>query len=291
MRRFSLAVLLILAACSGRITDHPSHATPVFLISVDTLRSDHLPAYGYTGVQTPNLDALRRDSVLYRRVYSQCPLTLPSHLTMLTGLRPGDHGVRDNIGFKLPDNVPTLASLLKQNGYATGAAVSAFVLRRDSGIGRGFDFYDDEVEPVGPTQVIGRVQRNGEETVRVAKAWIDQQAKPVFFFLHLYEPHTPYTPPEPYFSRYANHYDGEIAYADAIVGDFIGYLKRKQMYDDALLIFLSDHGEGLNEHGEEEHGIFLYRESLQVPLLMKLPKSRHAGEAADAPIELTDVFP
>ncbi|HSP16479.1 MAG TPA: sulfatase-like hydrolase/transferase [Thermoanaerobaculia bacterium] len=262
----------------------------MFLISVDTLRSDHLPAYGYHGVDTPRLEGLRADSILYTHAYSHCPLTLPSHLTMLTGLLPADHGVRDNIGFKLAASIPTLGSLMKGNGYATGAAVSAFVLRRESGISRGFDFYDDEVEPVGPSQVIGRVQRDGRETVRVAENWIDQQTRPVFFFLHLYEPHTPYTPPEPYFSRYPNHYDGEIAYVDAIVGTFLDYLKRKNLYDDALIIFVSDHGEGLNEHGEEEHGIFLYREALQVPLFVKLPRAAHAGESTSTPVELIDVF-
>jgi arylsulfatase A-like enzyme/Flp pilus assembly protein TadD len=264
---------------------------PVFLISIDTLRSDHVPAYGYTGVQTPNIDALRKDSILYRRAYSHTPLTLPSHATMLTGVLPADHGLRDNVGFKLNETVPTLQTLLKQNGYATGAAVSAFVLRQETGISRGFDFYNDEVEPLGPSAVIGRVQRDGRETARVAKNWIDKQSRPVFFFLHLYEPHTPYTPPEPFFSRYPNHYDGEIAYADDIVGDFLRYLKQKGMYDDALIVLLSDHGEGLNEHGEEEHGIFLYREALQVPLFVKLPKAAHAGETAEAPVELVDVFP
>ncbi|HKO00063.1 MAG TPA: sulfatase, partial [Thermoanaerobaculia bacterium] len=237
----------------------------MILISVDTLRSDHLPAYGYTGVATPNIDALRKDGILYKRAYSHTPLTLPSHATILTGTLPADHGLRDNVGFKLAPNVPTLASLLKKNGYATGAAVSAFVLRHETDISRGFDFYDDDVEPIGASTVIGRVQRDGRETARVAKSWIDRQQGTFFFFLHLYEPHTPYTPPEPFFGRYPNHYDGEIAYADDIVGDFIGYLKQRDLYDKALIIFLSDHGEGLNEHGEEEHGIFLYREALQVP--------------------------
>src|SRR6185436_18326487 len=143
--------------------------------------------------------------------YSHTPLTLPSHGTILTGALPADHGLRDNVGFTLNTNVPTLATLMKQNGYATGAAVSAFVLRRESGISRGFDFYDDEVEPVGPSTVIGRVQRDGFDTERVAKNWIEQQNGSFFFFLHLYEPHTPYSPPEPFLSRYPNHYDGEIA--------------------------------------------------------------------------------
>src|SRR5438046_8377719 len=140
--------------------------------------------------------------------------------------------------------------------------------------------------------MIVRVQRDGHVTLQALEKWIDGRGdKPFFFFLHLYEPHTPYTPPEPYFSRYPNHYDGEIAYADEIVGNFLGFLKRKGIYDDALIVFLSDHGEGLNEHGEEEHGIFLYREALQVPLLVKLPKSREKGTRVGNSVQLTDVFP
>jgi tetratricopeptide (TPR) repeat protein len=285
-----LAAAGFLAACHGRSVK-PSNRTPVILISVDTLRSDHLPAYGYNAVETPNIDALRKDGVLFKRAYSHTPLTLPSHATILTGALPADHGLRDNVGFKLSPSVPTLATLLKRNGYATGAAVSAFVLRHETDINRGFDFYDDDVEPLGSSTVIGRVQRDGRETARVAKSWIDKQNGPFFFFLHLYEPHTPYTPPEPFFSRYPNHYDGEIAFADSIVGDFIAYLKTRGLYDDALIVFLSDHGEGLNEHGEEEHGIFLYREALQVPLIVKFPKSARAGETGDAPVQLADVFP
>ncbi|HEX7419568.1 MAG TPA: sulfatase, partial [Thermoanaerobaculia bacterium] len=293
----SIGVVAILAAsvaCHGRFTDSPSRTTPVILISIDTLRSDHLPAYGYKGVDTPNIDALRVDSILYRRAYSHVPLTLPSHATILTGMLPNDNGVRDNVGFRLPDSIPTLPALLKKNGYATGAAVSAFVLRRETGIARGFDFFDDEVEPLGAADAaaIGRVQRNGRETLHVLEKWIDGHAeKPFFAFLHLYEPHTPYRPPEPYFAKYPNHYDGEIAYADAIVGEFVAYLKQHHVYDNALIVLLSDHGEGLNDHGEDEHGIFLYREVLQVPLILKLPNNAKGGSSIDTPVELVDVLP
>jgi len=284
-------LLLLLGACKGGFAGRPSRSTPVILISIDTLRSDHLPAYGYKGVATPNIDALRADSILYERAYSNCPLTLPSHTSMMTGLLPADHGVRDNVGFRLHETIPSLPQLLKANGYSTGGAVSTFVLRRETGFSRGFDFFDDEVEPIAEQKIIGRVQRDGRETLAAARAWLDQQSgKPFFFFLHLYEPHTPYTPPEPYFSRYANHYDGEVAYADAIVGELISDLKQKRVYDDALIILLSDHGEGLNEHGEEEHGIFLYREALQVPLLLKLPRSRKHGASVTTPVDLVDVY-
>ncbi len=290
--RFALLLALAAAACRGRSIGPPSRTTPVVLISIDTLRSDHLPAYGYKRVDTPNIDALRSDSILYKRAYSHAPLTLPSHASILTGMLPADCGVHDNVGFRLSPSIPTLPELLKKNGYATGAAVSAFVLRHETGIARGFDFFDDETEPLGQDNTIGRVQRDGRETLHALEKWLeDQTERPFFAFLHLYEPHTPYTPPEPYFSRYSNHYDGEIAYADAIVGELIQYLKQKDLYDKAFIILLSDHGEGLYEHGEEEHGIFLYREALQVPLLVKLPKERKGGMSVDTPAELVDVFP
>lgn len=301
LARFGVPLLVLALAAAGlfgilqwrkSIIGTPSAATPVILISIDTLRSDHLPAYGYGAVATPNIDALRADSILFERAYSHVPLTLPSHATILTGMLPGDHGVRDNVGYRLADNIPTLQELLKKNGYATGAAVSAFVLRHETKIARGFDFYDDNVEPLNGERVIGRVQREGHETLAAAQPWLEKNSgRPFFFFFHLYDPHTPYTPPEPYMSRYSNHYDGEIAYADAVVGDLIATLKKRGVYEKALVILLSDHGEGLNEHGEEEHGLFLYREALQVPLMVKLPHSRRAGASVRAPVQLLDVFP
>src|SRR5436190_3503360 len=146
-RNFLAAVVIVAAACRGRIVS-PSAETPVVLISIDTLRSDHLPAYGYRGVATPNIDALRADSILYTRAYSHVPMTLPSHTSILTGMLPADTGVHDNVGFRV-GNTPMIQELLKKNGYATGAAVSAFVLRKETNISRGFDFYDDQVEPQG----------------------------------------------------------------------------------------------------------------------------------------------
>jgi arylsulfatase A-like enzyme/Tfp pilus assembly protein PilF len=291
-----LAVLFVaasmLTACQRFSVGEPSKTTPVILISIDTLRSDHLPAYGYKGIETPNIDALRADSILYSKAYSHVPLTLPSHASILTGMLPADHGVRDNVGYRLSESVPTVQQLLKANGYATGAAVSAFVLRRETGIARGFDFFDDDVKPLNGENLIGRVQRDGGDTLKAAEKWLDAQGKrPFFFFLHLYDPHSPYTPPEPYFSRYSNHYDGEIVYDDAVIGDLVADLKRRGVYDEALIILLSDHGEGLSEHGEEEHGLFLYREALQVPLIVKLPQQRKRGATVDTPVQLADVFP
>jgi arylsulfatase A-like enzyme/Tfp pilus assembly protein PilF len=294
-RLHSLIVVLmlpLLVACGKRSIGSPSRTTPVILISIDTLRSDHLPAYGYKGVDTPNIDALRADSILYERAYSHVPLTLPSHVTMFTGMLPADNGMRDNMGNRLSESIPTLPDLLKRNGYATGGAVSAFVLRRDTGFGRGFDFFDDSTKGIAATESLGRIQRNGRETLQAVLPWLEKQgAQPFFLFFHLYDPHTPYEPPEPFLSKYPEHYDGEIAYSDSVLGDLIAVLKRKGLYDKSLIILLSDHGEGLNEHGEEEHGIFLYREALQVPLIVKLPDSRRAGASVKIPVQLVDVFP
>jgi choline-sulfatase len=266
---------------------------PVVLISVDTLRSDHLPFYGYAGVETPALSALRKDSVLFERAYSQVPLTLPSHASIFTGLLPAGHGIHDNLGYRLKPEVPTLAELMKKAGYRTGGAISAFVLLGATGMGRGFDFYDDGIEANKPHMATSMIQRPGAETEASLRKWIEGESHdPLFAFLHLYEPHTPYEPKEPYRTRYASSlYDGEIATADEIVGNFVRFLKEKGIYDRALVVFLSDHGESLGEHGEEEHGVFLYRATLQVPLLVKLPKGQYAGRTVKDTVQLTDVFP
>jgi len=280
------------AGCRRGVPGETFPAAPVILISVDTLRSDHLPFYGYAGVETPALSALRKDSILFERAYSHVPLTLPSHASIFTGRVPAEHGIHDNLGYHLKRDVPTVAELLGKAGYATGGAVSCYVLKSDSGISRGFDFYDDEVEPAESKLALGRVQRAGAETEKRLEAWAGAQSgKPLFAFLHLYEPHTPYEPPEPFKTRYASvPYDGEIAAADALVGTFLDFLRQRGIYDKALIVFLSDHGEGLGEHGEAEHGMFLYREALQVPLLVKLPGSRRAGASVVTPVALSDVF-
>jgi tetratricopeptide (TPR) repeat protein len=291
MKRF-LLLAIVLAACSRREMRAPSPDAPVILISIDTLRADHLPAYGYRNVDTPNIDALRRDGILFTNAYSHVPLTLPSHVSILTGELPPDNGVRNNIGFPFDASKhPTIPSLLKQRGYATGAAVSAYVLRANTGLGSAFDFYDDRID-VDPNEAIGRLQRPGMETEGIAEQWIGPRTKqPFFFMLHIFEPHTPYTPPEPFRSRYAKPYDGEIATADAVVGKFIEFLKRSAIYDRALIILLSDHGEGLGDHGEDEHGIFLYREDIHVPLIVKLSGSEHANSIVATPVQLIDVLP
>ena len=290
--RRAIVVLFLAAAlaCRGRAT-HDYRNAPFIIISIDTLRADHLPAYGYGGVRTPAIDALRCDSILFKNAYSSVPLTLPSHVTMLTGLLPPGHHVRNNIGYRLDPAIPTIPSALKAIGYETGAAVSAFVLRGNSGLAKSFDFYDDGVVSK-PDVPIGALQRAGAETEAIAKQWVRaRKERPFFFFLHLFEPHAPYEPPEPFRSQFASPYDGEIATADHIVGDFLDQLRRDGTYDRAVIILMSDHGEGLYQHGEPEHGIFLYRECIQVPLLMKLPRGERAGTAVDRVVGLIDIFP
>ena len=274
-----------------------SRDTPVIIISVDTLRSDRLGAYGFEGVQTPAIDRLASDGVLFERAYSHLPLTLPSHASILTGRLPIEHGVRDNLGYRLGQQPPTLGEILTDEGYATGAFVSAYVLREQTGIARGFQAYDDDIVVRSGVE-LGGLQRKGGETLERAFAWLDgidtgiDHGTPFFLFFHIYEPHSPYTPSEPWATRYPHHpYDAEVAEADAVVGELISGLEQRGLYDESLVVLLSDHGEGLGDHGEIEHEVLIYRETLQVPLIFKLPGGQRAGERIAEPTQLIDVFP
>lgn len=282
-RRWSrLAPAALLLSFSAVACRKPA-PLPVLLISIDTLRSDRLPAYGYGAGSTPAIDRLARDGVLFERAFAHVPLTLPSHASLLTGLLPPAHGARDNVGFSLAPGVgTTLAERLRAAGYASGGAVSSFVLRAESGIARGFDRFDAPAE----------AERPAGETLARLLPWLEEwKARPFLLFFHLYEPHTPYLPPAALAGRFAEPYDAEVAAADAAVADLLAALDRSGLYRDALIVLLSDHGEGLGDHGEQEHGILLYRESIQVPLLVKLPGNRRAGERVRRPVGLVDVLP
>ena len=261
----ALAALLMFTCAREGTLPHGQNVQ-VVLISIDTLRSDHLPAYGYHNVSTPALDDFRRDAILFRNAWSHCPMTLPSHLTMLTGLLPPQLGVRDNVGFRFDATKhPSVPSILHAHGYATGAAVSSFVLHGDSGIGAMFDDYDDAIDTYEGAS-FGEFQRPGTTTEARAEKWIGaHESQPFFYFFHIYEPHVPYE---------SGSYDGDIAAADAIVGKLLSFLKSKGIYNRALIIITSDHGEGLGDHGEAQHSILIYREAIQVPLLVKLPQSQ-----------------
>lgn len=263
---------------------------PVILISIDTLRADHLPLYGYTKVRTPNIDALAAQGVLFERAYSHAPQTLPAHASILSGELPFEHGVRDNIGFTLKPGQWFLQRALHDRGWPTGGFVSAYVLRAATGINQGFDTYDSELPAASGELSIGQVQRPGDQTLAAAEKWLAQRdtRKPFFLFFHLYEPHKPYAPP----ARFASYepYDGEIAYADEIVGRLLDRLRAMNVFDRATIVLLSDHGEGLGDHGEQEHGLFLYQETTHVPLIVKLPGARGATRVA-TPVQHIDLAP
>jgi choline-sulfatase len=288
-----LSLLTLLACPRERPTASLTFLrAPIILISIDTLRADHLPLYGYASVQTPNIDALAREGVVFNHAWSHCPMTLPSHVSMLTGELPTTHGVRNNLGFHYDATKHrSLPQRLQAAGYATGGAVSSYVLRGETGLRDAFEWYDDAMD-AAPGARFRDYQRSGAVTAAIAEKWIGSlDRRPFFLFLHLYEPHVPYDPPEPFRSRYRNRYDGEIATADAIVGDFLRDLKQRGIYDKAIIVLTSDHGEGLGDHGEEQHSILLYTELIRVPLIVKLPHGAGGGRRSDSPAALSDIAP
>jgi arylsulfatase A-like enzyme/Tfp pilus assembly protein PilF len=263
---------------------------PIIVISIDTLRADHLPAYGYKNVRTPAIDALAADGVVFERAYSHAPQTLPAHAALLSGQLPFETGVRDNVGFTIKNGERLLPQMLRDRGFSTGGIVSAYVLRKETGIAQGFDFFDGEMPPSSPELSIGQVQRDGGDSEKIAEHWLGTiGTSRAFLFLHLYEPHKPYAPPE----RFAEYepYDGEIAYADEIVGRLVRYLKSHQLYDRSTVILLSDHGEGLGDHGEQEHGLFVYDEAIHVPLIVKQESNVGAGRRVADVVQHIDLVP
>ncbi|MGZ7041567.1 MAG: sulfatase-like hydrolase/transferase [Thermoanaerobaculia bacterium] len=282
--RAKVGLLFIALACARK------PQPPVILITIDTLRADHLPAYGYRDVATPAIDSLRRDGVLFSSAWSHCPMTLPSHVSILTGQLPTEHGVRNNVGFSVqPDRHPTISQALHAGGYATGAMVSAFVLRGRTGLAQAFDTYDD-VDQASRSATALDLERPASVTAQHAIQWIRERGNgPFFLFVHFFEPHAPYEPPEPFRSRFANPYDGEIATADAAVGQIIDELKRRQIYTEAMIILTADHGEGLGDHGEKQHSVLLYTETIRVPLIVKLPGNDRAGTTIATPVQHADI--
>jgi arylsulfatase A-like enzyme/Flp pilus assembly protein TadD len=271
----------------------------VLLITIDTLRADHVGCYGAQMVKTPTLDALAHDGVVFERAISQVPLTWPSHAVILTGTYPFQNGVQDFTGQPLAPQFRTVAQAFQQAGYATGAVVSAFVLDRSWGLARGFDFYDDAFSAkTFEKKEISLVDRRAGDSVAHAIAWLRKTSKktprrPFFLWLHLYDPHSPYDSPEPYRTEYRTHpYDGAIAYADHELGNLMAWLKQNHLYDSSLIVALSDHGESLGEHGEDEHGFFVYNATVHIPLIVKPPAG--SGITADRrrdPVETTSVAP
>jgi choline-sulfatase len=269
----------------------------IVLITVDTTRADRMGFLGSQRGLTPNLDKLASDSAVFTHAYSQAPLTAPSHASILTGTYPQFHQVSD---FQLPlnRNLPYAPALLKASGYHTAAFLGALVLDPSLelavGFDRGFDTYDAgfHMSARGETRYKS-VERRGSEVVAHALAWLNDHPKgPFFIWVHLYDAHEPYDPPEPFKTQYKSApYDGEIAYVDSVVGTLLAELRTRGLYDGTLIALMADHGESLGAHGEESHGFFLYDETIHVPLLFKLPGEHPVGERIEKPVALVDVLP
>jgi choline-sulfatase len=303
-RRWTVLAPLLLGLCaSTNLSQSGSGSlpgpTPVLLITVDTLRADRLSCYGSRRVRTPAMDALAAQGVRFDRALAQVPTTPPSHAVILTGTYPMYNHVRDFISGPLPKNVGILAEAFQRHGYDTAAFVSSTVLESSWGFNRGFQTYDEnfgsrQAGARGP----GALERRAGDTVDRLLAWFQARKKggstapPFLVWLHLYDPHFPYEPPEPFRSQYAGHlYDGEVAYADSQLGRLFDYLRKNALYDRSLIVLLSDHGESLGEHGEDEHGFFIYDSTLHVPLIFKLPRGMGARRVVQRPVATIDVAP
>src|SRR5947209_8514871 len=292
----------ILIACCFAVTvvdAQPPQKKPfapdIYLVTIDTLRADHVHCYGYERVQTPALDALAKDGIRFAQAFTPSPITNTSHTTILTGLLPSSHGVTD-FAVPLAAVHPTWAELLKKKGYHTAAFIGAVILDSKSlapGLDRGFDFYDHFPEHPLTKSRFGRVERRGMDVVQHAEKWMNAHpAGPHFVWVHLYDPHDPYQPPPPYSQTYKGRlYDGEVAYADSALGNFLEYLKKRGWYENSIVIIVGDHGEGLGQHGEETHGIFLYDSTTHVPLIIKLPGNVDSGKVVNAQVRTTDILP
>ncbi len=273
-----LLSLVVLTSCSStEKTPSEAHAIlkpiNVVLVTIDTLRSDHVHCYGYQDVKTPTLDALAKRGVLFEQAVAQAPLTSPSHASIFTGEYPTMHHVRDTGGFVLPSSALTLAEILQKQGWDTAAFIGAAVLKRNFGFNQGFAVYDDQMPQPGPSeQFLPDPERPAKEVIDPAIHWLNTQAgKPFFVWVHLYDPHMPYKPPRPFREQYKTHpYDGEIAYADQQLGRLIDVVMKKAP-QNTIIAVLSDHGESLGDHGEYTHGVFLYDSTLRIVFIMAGP--------------------
>jgi choline-sulfatase len=292
--------IALLVLCCGAIYGAAAGSTKtpapdIFLITIDTLRADHVHSYGFANGSTPALDALVKDSVQFTQAFTPSPITNTSHASILTGLLPGSHGVTD-FAVPLSPTHPTVAEMLKARGYRTAAFIGAVILDSKTlapGFDRGFDYYDNFPEHSSSKSRWGRLERRGMDVVAHAESWLTKHpAGPHFVWVHLYDPHDPYEPPMPYSQTYKDRlYDGEIAYADSALAHFIAYLKTNSKYRNSVIVAVGDHGEGLGEHHEDTHGIFLYDSTTHVPLIVKLPGGASAGTPVAAQVRTVDIVP
>ena len=296
VRRALLALIALLALLPAGCGERRTRPRNLLLITLDTLRADRLGSYGHAAARTSNLDRLAARGLRFERAVTVTPLTLPAHASLMTGTQPGFHGVRDNGGFYLDDDAETLAEILAARGFRTGGFVGAFVLDSRWGIAQGFErFFDDfDLTEFEDARGMDAIQRPGSEVVDQALAWLGEEAEtPFFAWVHLYDPHTPYSAPEPFRSRFPatreGAYDAEIAFTDAQVGRLLEALETQGRLDDTLVAVLADHGEMLGEHGEVTHGFFVYDAALRVPLLLAGPGVPAA--VIDRQVRIIDLLP
>ncbi|MHC4531045.1 MAG: sulfatase [Planctomycetota bacterium] len=287
---FVLLAVLVVALVWLRRWSESGGIDNVVLISVDTCRADYLGCYGQTRRTTPNIDQIAGQGVIFKNVVTAVPMTLPAHCSMLTGTIPPYHGVHDNLDYRLAESEVTLAEILKEHGFVTGGIISASVLSSQFGIGQGFDSFNDRFEKAGMADLM--VERKGGQTTRFALDWLGRHKDERFFlFLHYFDPHFDYEPPEPFASKFAdNPYAGEIAYTDYCIAPVIEKLKELGLFDSSLVIITGDHGEMLGEHGELTHGYFIYESAIKVPLIFKLPGQNEAKEVEEL-AGLIDIVP
>ncbi len=299
-----LLVLIGAASCfvscsNERVNYNLFKGKNVLLVSIDTCRADHMQPYSEDYAQTPSMLSMAQDGVWFEDAVTSVPLTLPSHCTILTGLHPMRHGVRDNYNNALSDDAVTLAELFQESGYATAGMIGSIIISRREGLDQGFDYYDDQFMKEDFQVMQPIVERKADRVVGSALSWLkkhtdDEADKPFFMFVHFYDPHMMYQPPAPYDEQYAdNPYDGEIAYTDHCLGRLIDFLKQQDLYDDLLIVLVGDHGEALGEHKETTHGLFLYEEAVRVPFIIKLPEDdkRPVNKASKQSVSLEDVTP
>lgn len=266
----------------------------VLLVTLDTTRADRLGCYGYEPALTPTFDELARNGVLFERAYATVPLTLPSHASLLTGLYPPENGIHINGRGPLPEQIPTLAEILQQAGYATGAFVGAVVLYGKTGLNQGFQVYDDDMAGGQRHGHETHLMRSGRLVVDSALAWLKRSRnQPFFCWVHLYDPHAPFEGhAEEFGTRFAHTpYDGDIAFADQQVGRLIKHLEQQKLADRTLVVVVGDHGEGFGEHDEQEHGFLLYNSTLRVPFLVSGPKFLRTGHRSQADVSQVDLLP
>jgi choline-sulfatase len=266
----------------------------LLVISLDTTRADRLRAYGFQEIETPALDRLASEGVLFQQAATAAPLTLPAHTTIFTSRVPPEHGVRDNGGFFVDASETTLAETLQARGFRTGAFVGAYVLDSKWGLDQGFETYFDDFDLTKYRAIsLGAIQRPANEVVDKALEWLAGVAGQRFFgWVHLYDPHTPYEPPEPFKSRYPGRpYLGEIAFTDSQVGRLVDFLRERGILDRTVIVVVGDHGESLDDHGEGSHGFFIYESVVRVPLIIRAPLQGAGGKRVADVVRTLDIAP